>query len=305
MPIEKSEYIWMDGEFIRWDKAKVHVLTHALHYGTGVFEGIRAYWNGNNLLIFRLEDHIQRLINSAKVYWMDLPYNANGFKDIILELCRKNQLKTGSYIRPIVFRGLGEFGLNLLDSPVQCVIAAFPLGAYLKEGGVKVCTSSWRRIPDDSIPSTSKTCGAYVTSSLAKAEANMRGFDEAILLDDKGFLAEGSGENIFLIKEGILHTPPISNSILQGITRKSVIEIAIDQQFMVKEQSLLKSELFVSDEAFFTGTAAEITPILEVDNRKIGNGSEGKITLTLKKILSDAVLGKISKYKSWITTVLT
>ncbi|MEM2122589.1 MAG: aminotransferase class IV, partial [Candidatus Bathyarchaeia archaeon] len=198
MPIEKSKYIWMDGEFIPWDEAKIHVLSHALHYGTGVFEGIRAYWNGENLLVFRLEDHIRRFQNSMKIHLMSLPYSSGDLIEVVLNLLRRNRLKTSSYIRPIAFRGLGEFGLNPLGSPVQCAIAAFPLGAYLSEGGVRVCTSTWRRASDEAMPSTAKTSGGYVTSVLAKAEASMRGFDEAILLDSRGFLSEGSGENIFL-----------------------------------------------------------------------------------------------------------
>lgn len=303
MPIEKSEYIWMDGRFLPWDEAKIHVLSHALHYGTGVFEGIRAYWNGENLLVFRLEDHLRRFLNSAKIYWMDLPYSLKDLTEVTLNLLRKNRLRTGSYIRPIAFRGLGEFGLNLLGSPVQCAIAAFPLGAYLKGEGVKVCTSSWRRIPDDSMPSTAKTCGAYVTSTLAKAEALMRGYDEAILLDGRGFLSEGSGENIFLVIDGVLHTPPVSASILQGITRKTVIEIAEDEGLKVVERAILRSELYACEEAFFTGTAAEITPILEVDDRVIGDGSVGKITSTLRNVLSNAALGKMDRYKKWVTPV--
>ncbi len=303
MVIEKSDYIWMDGEYIPWDEAKVHVLSHALHYGTGVFEGIRAYWNGDNLLVFRLKDHIERFLNSAKIYWMDLTYGLDELVNVTLELIRKNRLKEGCYIRPISFRGVGEFGLNLLRSPVQCAIAAFPLGSYLKEGGAKACTSSWRRIPDDSIPSTAKTCGAYVTSALAKAEASMKGFDEAVMLDSKGFLAEGSGENIFIVKDKTLQTPPVSTSIIQGITRKTVIKIARDQNIEFIERAILKSELYICDEAFFTGTAAEITPILKVDDRVIGEGSEGEITSTLKDIFSKAVLGKIESYRNWVTPV--
>ncbi|MGC8849539.1 MAG: branched-chain amino acid transaminase [Candidatus Bathyarchaeia archaeon] len=303
MPIEKSDYIWMDGEFVAWDEAKIHVLSHALHYGTGVFEGIRAYWNGSNLLVFRLRDHIQRFINSMKIHWMNLPYGPEDLIEVILTLLKKNRLKTSSYIRPIAFRGLGEFGLNPMGSPVQCAIAAFPLGAYLKEKGVRVCTSVWRRIPDESMPSTAKTCGAYVTSTLAKGEALMRGFDEAILLDSRGFLSEGSGENIFLVIDGVIHTPSVSSSILQGITRKTVIEIAKDEGFQVIERDILRSELYACEEAFFTGTAAEITPILEADNRVIGDGSTGKVTSILRDILSKAALGKIGRYRKWTTPV--
>jgi branched-chain amino acid aminotransferase len=303
MPIEKTDYIWMDGEFVPWDEAKIHVLSHALHYGTGVFEGIRAYWDGENLLVFRLEDHVRRFLNSLKIHLMSLPYSSKELIETILTLLKKNRLRTSSYIRPIAFRGLGEFGLNPFGSPVQCAIAAFPLGAYLKGEGVRVCTSTWRRIPDESMPSTAKTCGAYVTSTLAKAEASMRGFDEAILLDSRGFLSEGSGENIFLVIDGVIYTTPIYASILQGITRKTVIEIAEDEGFKVVERDILKSELYTCEEAFFTGTAAEITPILEVDNRTVGDGSIGRITSILREILSKAVLGKIEKYKRWVTPV--
>jgi branched-chain amino acid aminotransferase len=303
MDLIKTKYIWVDGKFVLWDDAKVHILSHALHYGTGIFEGIRAYWTGENLFVFRLKEHINRFMLSAKIYLMDLPYQLNDLVAIILQILRKNELKTDSYIRPIAFRGLGEFGLNFLGSPVHCAIAAFPLGAYLTKGGVKICTSSWRRIPDDSIPSTAKTCGAYVSSSLAKAEAIMRGFDEAVCLDSRGFLAEGSGENIFIVKDNYLYTPPVSASILQGITRKSVIEIAESLNIAIIERDILKSELYICDEAFFTGTAAEVTPILEADSRIIGNGKEGDLTKQISRQLSQATLGKIENYKDWITLV--
>lgn len=303
MKIRPVDYVWMDGKFVRWEEAKVHVMSHALHYGTGVFEGIRAYPSNGNLYVFRLEDHLRRLENSAKIYMMDLGYSVNELSEAALELLRRNGLKEHCYIRPIAFRGLGEFGLNPLGSPVQVAICAFPIGAYLKKTGVSVCTASWRRIPDASIPSMAKACGAYLNSVLAKLEAVQNGYDEAILMDINGYLAEGAGENIFLVKEGIIYTPPPSSSILEGITRASIIKMASDLGYRVVERPLLKSELYACDEAFFTGTAAEITPILKVDNRVIGDGKIGKVTNELKELFSKVVAGEKPEYRHWLTQV--
>ena len=303
MQIKPVDFIWMDGKFVKWNEAHVHIMTHCLHYGTGVFEGIRAYPTHGNLSVFRLRDHYQRLLNSAKIYMMDVGYSLDQLCNATLELLRKNELREPSYIRPIVFRGLGEFGLNPLGSPVQVAICTFPTTPYLDKGGVKVCTASWRRIPDVSLPSSAKACGSYINSCLAKMEAVLNGFDEAILLDVAGSLGEGSGENIFMIKNGKIFTPPISTSILEGITRASAIQIARDQGYDVSEQNIAKSQLYTCDELFFTGTAAEITPVLEVDRRKIGDGKIGPVTNRIKEAYAEIVSGNSSKYKSWLTEV--
>ena len=303
MPIKPVDFVWMDGKFVKWDEAKVHVMTHCLQYGTGVFEGIRAYPTHGNLSVFRLKEHFQRLSNSAKIYMMDVGYSPDQLCDITVELLRKNKMRHTSYIRPIVFRGFGEFGLNPLGSPVQIAICTFPIGAYLDKGGVRVCTSSWRRIPDVSLPSSAKSCGAYINSCLAKIEATLNGFDEAILLDINGIIGEGSGENLFMVRDGKIFTPPVSTSILEGITRASTIQIARDQGYDVSEQNIAKSQLYICDELFFTGTAAELTPVLEIDKRKIGDGKIGPVTSKLKKTFTEIVSGNSTKHSSWLTQV--
>jgi len=303
LPIESVEYVWMDGEFVKWDEARVHIMTHSLHYGTAVFEGIRGYSVDNNVHVFRLKDHIRRLYNSARIYLMDIPYSKDEFADTVVGLIKKNSIRRNCYIRPLVFRGVGEFGLNPFGSPVHSAIITFPLGAYLKEGGVRVCTSSWRRIPDECMPSFAKTSGAYANSILAKIEATKAGFDEAILLDTRGHLGEGSGENVFLVRDGQIYTPTLSSSILEGITRRSVLEIAKNEGIKIVEASLLKSELYICDEAFFTGTAAEITPILEIDHRKIGDGKPGPVASMFKEKFSKIAQGKEKKYRHWLTPV--
>jgi branched-chain amino acid aminotransferase len=303
MKIQPVEYVWMDGKFVKWDEAKVHVMTHALHYGTGVFEGIRAYPSNGNLYVFRLKDHIERLINSAKIYMMDVNYTVEELTEVILELLRINKLKELCYIRPIVFKGLGEFGLNPFGSPTQIAICAFPVGAYLEKGGVSVCTSSWRRTPDVSMPSAAKACGSYLNSVLAKIEAVQNGYDEAIFIDINGYLSEGAGENIFIVKKGVIYTPPVSSSILEGITRDSIIKIISELGYPFFERPILRSELYVCDEAFFTGTAAEITPILKVDNRIVGNGKPGKITNEIKNFFFEIISCKKPKYQHWLTKV--
>jgi branched-chain amino acid aminotransferase len=303
MPIKPVDFVWMDGKFVKWNEAHVHVMAHCLQYGTGVFEGIRAYPTHGNLSVFRLKDHYQRLLNSAKIYMMDAGYSLDQLCDATIELLRKNNLHETSYVRPIVFRGFGDFGLNPLNSPVQAAICTFPTGDYLSKTGIKACVSTWRRIPDMSLPTAAKACGSYINSSLAKLEAVLNGFDEAILLDYHGNLGEGSGENVFLVKNGKLLTPHVSASILEGITRASVIQIARDQGYTVTEPHIAKSQLYTCDELFFTGTAAEITPILEVDRRKIGDGKIGPVTSKLREAFTEIVSGDSTKYKSWLTEV--
>jgi branched-chain amino acid aminotransferase len=234
---------------------------------------------------------------------METSFTQDESAQTIIQLIKKNQIKSKCYVRPIIFRGVGEFGLNPFGSPVQYAIIAFPLGAYLEEKGVRVCTSSWRRTPDDSIPSFAKTSGAYVNSVLAKLEAIKNGYDEAILLDSKGYLSEGSGENIFLLRDGRIYTPSLSSSILEGITRRSVLDIASNEGISITETKMLKSELYVCDEAFFTGTAAEVTPIIEIDNRPIADGKPGPYTKLFKEKFTKIIQGKDEKYKNWLTLV--
>jgi branched-chain amino acid aminotransferase len=303
MSISEAKYIWMDGELIEWSEAKVHVMTHALHYGTAVFEGIRGYWDGGVLKVFRLEDHITRLFNSAKIFYMNIPYTRAQIEEAIVETIKANSIRDNCYIRPIVYRGYGVIGLNPLKAPVKLAIAVFPFGKYLEEMGVKCCVSSWRRIAIDSQPPSAKVCGNYVNSCLAKVEAVLSGFDEAIFLDGHGYVCEGTGENIFLVKRDVISTPSIVSGILEGVTRDAVMKIAEDLGFKVQERLIARSELYTCDEAFFTGTAAEITPIVSIDNRIIGDGSPGPVTRKIRDQYFKVVLGKVDKYKNWIIEI--
>ncbi len=303
MSISEAKYIWMDGALIEWSEAKVHIMTHALHYGTAVFEGIRGYWDKGVLKLFRLKDHITRLFNSAKIFHMNIPYTQAQIEEAIVETVKANSIRDNCYIRPIVYRGYGVIGLNPLKAPVKVAIAAFPFGKYLEEKGVKCCVSSWRRIAIDSQPPAAKICGNYVNSCLAKIEAVLNGFDEAIFLDSHGYVCEGTGENIFIVKNGVISTPPTVSGILEGITRDTVIRLAEDLGFKIQERLIARSELYTCDEAFFTGTAAEITPIVSIDNRVVGDGSPGPITRKIRDQYFKVVLGNISKYRDWISEV--
>lgn len=299
-----ARYIWMDGEMVPWNEAKVHVLTHALHYGTGVFEGIRAYPSSNGgLIIFRLQDHIERMIRSGRVYHLNVKYSIKELCNIVIEVVRKNEIRESAYIRPLVFVGDGGFGLNYRNHPIRLVIAAFPLQAYFDKAGVKVCTSSWRRISENSLPPSVKATGNYLNSAVAKMEAQNNGYDEAIMLDINGYVSEGTGENIFLVKKGNLITPSPSSSILEGITRDTIITLAGDSGIEVRETSVSRLDLYNCDEAFLTGTAAEVTPILGVDNIQIGDGVVGKVTSTLKKLFMNVVNGQDKRYDKWLTSV--
>ncbi len=303
MSISEAKYIWMDGELVEWSEARVHVMTHALHYGTAVFEGIRGYWDEGVLKVFRLRDHIVRLFNSAKIFYMDIPFTQTQIEKAVVETIKANSIRENCYIRPIVYRGYGVVGLNPLKAPVKVAIAIFPFGKYLEEKGVKCCVSSWRRIAIDSQPPSAKICGNYVNSCLAKVEAVLNGFDEAIFLDNHGYVCEGTGENIFIVKNRTLLTPPITSGILEGITRDTVMKIAEDLGFKVQERLIARSELYICDEAFFTGTAAEITPIVSIDHRIIGDGSPGPVTREIRGYYFKVVLGKINKYADWIVKV--
>ena len=304
MPIEKTQQIWMDGALVPWDEAKVHVLTHSLHYGSGVFEGIRAYSTADGPAVFRLKDHIKRLFDSAHLFLMDIPYSPAEIVEACKETVRVNGLDS-CYVRPIAFLGYGEIGLNPLPCPVNVSIAVWPWGSYLGEdslnAGVRMMVSSWRRMDPNVNPVAAKGTGIYINSSLAKIEAIKSGYDEAILLNTQGFVSECTGENIFLVKDGVLITPTLASGALAGITRDSVMTIARDLGYEVREEHLLRHDLYLADEAFLTGTAAEVVPIRSVDDREIGN--RGNITRTLQETYFAAVRGEVERYKDWLEYV--
>lgn len=304
MPIPEVKKIWMNGKLVDWADAKIHVLTHALHYGSGVFEGIRAYETDKGTAVFRLTDHIKRLFRSAKIYRMDLPYTVEKLVEAVKETIKANELKS-CYIRPIAFRGYGEMGLYPMKAPVEVSIAVWPWGAYLGEegikNGVKAKISSYQRISPNALPPAAKATGQYINSILAKLEVTEIGYDEAIMLDHQGFVSEGPGENIFIIHDGVIYTPPTSASALKGLTRDSIMKIARDLGYSLFEQNIVRSDLYLADEIFFTGTAAEIVPIREVDNRFIGE--PGSITQTLQNKFYAIVKGKEEKYLDWLEYV--
>ena len=303
MSIKKVDFIWKNGEIVKWDQAKIHILSHVIHYGTGVFEGIRAYWSGDNLYVFRLEEHIDRLFESSELYFMDPGYTKKELSEATVELLRENNIESDCYIRPLVYRGYGKIGLNPLEAPVETTIIGFPFGKYIEAEGARCCVSSWRRIPTDVLPPESKACGNYINSVLAKVEAVKNGFDEAIFLDHDGYVSEGSGENLFIVKDDVVITPPTYSSILIGITRDTVMRLCYDMEVKVQERPITRTELIHAEEAFFSGTAAEITPIVEVDHHKIGDGDTGEFTKKLMDSFQEIVRGKISNYKDWLTPV--
>jgi len=303
--IDKTEKIWMDGKFVDWDKANIHILTHTLHYGLGVFEGIRCYETEEGSAIFRLEEHIERLFNSAHIFLIDIPFSREEIKSAIIETVKLNKIKE-CYIRPLVFIGYGSMGLHPKENPINVAIAVWPWGAYLGAkgltDGIRVKTSSFTRNHVNTSMARAKVCGQYVNSQLAKNEAIASGYDEALLLDTEGYVSEASGENIFIAREGALKTTPLT-SILEGITRNSIIEIAYDEGITIKEERFTRDELYIADEAFLSGTAAEVTPIREVDGRIISSGTPGTITKRLQSIFFDIVRGKNKKYKRWLTKI--
>jgi branched-chain amino acid aminotransferase len=304
MPIEKTAKIWMDGELVDWDDARVHVLTHTLHYGSGVFEGIRAYPTSDGPAVFRLTDHMERLHQSAHLFLMDLSYSVEELVEATRETIRVNDVES-CYIRPIAFLGYGEMGLNPLPWPVNVSIAVWPWGTYLGDEGIKhgvrMKVSSWRRMDPNVNPVAAKGTGIYINSSLAKVEALKAGYDEAILLNTHGFVAECTGENIFVVKDGVLLTPPLSSGALEGITRDSVMTIARDLGYEVIECDLLRSDLYTADEAFLTGTAAEIVPMREVDDREVG--APGEITRKIQETYFAVVHGEVEQYRHWLDYV--
>jgi len=301
MPIEKTEKIWMDGELVDWDEAKVHVLAHTLHYGSGVFEGIRAYPTSRGPAVFRLTDHMRRLHDSAGLLMMEIPYSVEELVEATKETVRVNGVES-CYIRPLAFLGYGEMGLNPLPCPVNVSIAVWPWGSYLgDEGlkhGVRMKISSWRRMDPNINPTAAKGTGIYVNSSLAKVEALKGGYDEAILLNTSGSVSEATGENIFIVKDGVLITPPLSAGALDGITRNSVITIARDLGYEVSESEMLRTDLYLADEAFLSGTAAEIVPIREIDDRPIGD--PGEMTRKIQETYFAIIHGDVEKYADWL-----
>lgn len=303
--IQKTEKIWMDGEFVDWDNAMVHVLTHSLHYGLGVFEGIRCYETEKGPAIFRLKEHVRRLFSSAHIFLMKIPFTQKEIEDAIVRTVEVNRIRE-CYIRPLVYIGYGAMGLYPKDNPIRVSIAVWPWGTYLGEegiaNGIRIKVSSFIRNHVNSSMTRGKVCGYYVNSQLAKKEAISCGYDEALLLDTEGYVSEGSGENIFIVREGVLKTTPLT-SILEGITRDSIIEIAHNEGIKVVEERFTRDELYIADEAFFSGTAAEVTPIREVDGRVIGKGRPGKITRKIQSIFFDIVKGRNRDYDSWLTYV--
>lgn len=306
MAFNESGKIWFNGKFVDWNEANLHVLSHVVHYGSSVFEGIRCYDTKNGPAVFRMVDHIARLYNSAKIYRMEIPYTEEDFCKSILATIKKNGLRE-CYIRPLIFRGYGELGVYPLNCPVESIIAVWSWGKYLGEkaikNGVDVGVSSWRRMSPDTMPNMAKAGSNYMNSQLAKMEAVLNGYDEAIMLDFNGLVSEGSGENIFLVKEGILHTPPLSSSLLAGITRDSIIKLAKDLGYEVKEVEIPREMLYIADELFLTGTAAEVTPIRSVDKISIGNGGLGKITKKLQERFFKLLKGELEDLYGWLTLV--
>jgi len=298
--------IWYNGAFVDWKEAKVHVLVHGLHYGSGVFEGIRCYATEKGSFIFRLKEHVDRMYRSAEAYEMEIPYTRGEIEEAIKETIRVNGLDA-CYIRPIAFFGYHHLGLNPTGCPVDCAIAVWPWGAYLgeeaAEGGIRCTFSPWRRIDPNTLPVKSKAVGHYLNSILASLDAKERGFGEAILLDTKGYVAEGPGENVFAVKNGVLYTPEADSSILPGITRASVIELAQDMGYEVVEKRMTKEELLSADEAFFTGTAAEIAPIREIDDVTIGGSKKGEVTSVIQRKFFDVLNAREEKYMKWLEPV--
>jgi branched-chain amino acid aminotransferase len=306
MLLTKTEWIWMNGKFVKWDDANIHVMSHVVSYGSSVFEGMRIYKTVNGPAAFRLADHTERLFNSAKVYRMVIKHTPEEIDNAILELAGRNGVEEG-YVRPIAYRGYGTLGVDPTNAPVDVAIACYPWGRYLGEDaiekGVSVCFSSWNRMAPNTIPAMAKGGGNYLNSALIKLEAKSHGYAEGIALDVYGHVSEGSGENIFMVRKGALITPTFASSILPGITRNTVIRLAEEMGIKVIEQSIPREALYFADEVFFTGSAAEITPIAEIDHLRIGAGHRGPITKQLQKAFFDLVLGKVPDKHDWLTMV--
>lgn len=298
--------IWLDGEYIPWEECKIHALSHVVHYGSGVFEGIRCYKNKKGSAVFRLKEHIRRLYESAKIYRIDVPYSQEEFCEFCLETIRVNNLEE-CYIRPLIFRGYGELGVNPGNCPIHCLIAVWNWGQYLGDealkNGVSVCISSWRRAAPNTFPALAKACGNYLNSQLIKLEAMRKGYDEGIALDAYGYVSEGSGENIFMVRNGVIYTPPSNSSILPGITRHAVFQIARELNLRIEKHIIQREALYIADELFFTGTAAEITPVTKVDDMSIGDGTCGPITKKIQDYFFDVVSGEGEDKYNWLNYI--
>lgn len=296
------DFVWFDGQYLKWEEAKVPIFVHALHYGTAVFEGIRAYPSDDNLYIFRLREHMERLRKSANVYSFTTKFSVDKLCKAAVDLIRKNGIRESCYIRPLTFVGMHGIDLNVTkNSPTHTTIIIFPFAKYFKGDGISACISSWRRIDDESIPPMAKASGNYLNSVLATQECRRNGYDESILLDKNGCVSEASGENIFVIRNGKLHTPQLSDSILEGITRNTAITIAGELGYDVVERPISRTELYLADEIFLTGTAAEIIAITKIDGNVIGNGREGTMTKSIRENYERIVIGKSEKFMGWLT----
>ena len=308
MPIPATQFIWFNGKLVPWEKATVHVLSHALHYGSSVFEGVRAYPTANGVAIFRLQDHTRRLFDSAKIYRINLPYTPEQINDACRQVVSMNGLSRGAYLRPVVFKGYGEIGVSpKVDPPTEVAIAAWEWGKYLgsesEEQGVDVCVSSWNRVAPNTIPALAKAAGNYLSSQLIGAEARRLGFAEGIGLSPDGTVSEGAGENLFVVKDGVLYTPALAYSVLAGITRDCVMRLARDKGLEVRETAMPRELLYIADELFMTGTAAEITPIRSVDRLPVGSGKRGPITQSLQEAFFGLFSGKTADKYKWLDPV--
>ncbi|MCH9023888.1 MAG: branched-chain amino acid transaminase [candidate division Zixibacteria bacterium] len=306
MSLPKSDYIWMNGQLVKWDDAKIHVLSHVIHYGSAVFEGMRVYKTNDGPKCFRLHEHIERLFNSAKIYQMEIPFTVDEIENAILNLVSTNNLEE-CYVRPIVYRGYGTLGVDPTGIPIDVAIGVWPWGKYLGEGalekGVDVGFSSWNRIAPNTMPAMAKCAANYMNSQLIKLEALRHGYAEGIALDVSGHVSEGSGENIFMVRRGALITPTFTASILPGITRRTVIQLATDMGLKVIEQNIPREALYLAQEVFFTGSAAEITPISSIDGIKVGSGSCGEITKRIQDAFFDVIRGKVEDRYGWMTPI--
>ena len=306
MVFDESGKIWFNGNLINWKEANIHVLSHVVHYGSSVFEGIRCYKTSQGPAVFRLKEHVQRLINSAKIYRMDVEYSVDKFSQAIIDSIKANQLEE-CYIRPVIFRGYGKLGVNPLENPLESVIAVWSWGKYLGEEalekGVDVGVSTWRRLAPDTMPNMAKAGSNYMNSQLAKMESLENGYHEAIMLDYQGMVSEGTGENVFLVRDGILYTPPISTSLLPGITRDSIIKLAHSMEIEVREENIPREMLYIADEVFLTGTAAEVTPVRSIDKITVGAGSKGEITAKLQDNFFGIISGDLEDNYGWLTYV--
>jgi branched-chain amino acid aminotransferase len=303
MPIETTANIWHNGEMIPWEKANIHVMSHVVHYGSSIFEGIRCYTQPGGASIFRLPEHMQRFVQSGKIYRMDLPFTIDQLSEAVIEVVEANGVAP-CYIRPVAFRGYGEIGVSGLRAPVEVYVANFPWGNFLHGNeGANVCISSWNRLAPNTMPSLAKAGANYMNSQLIRMEATINGYDEGIALDVNGNRSEGSGENLFLVRGGTLYTSPLANSVLNGITRDSILVLARQMGIPVVEQALPREMLYICDEAFFTGTAAEVTPLRSVDRILVGDGTMGPITAALHKAFFDIVNGLAPDRFNWLTPV--